>query len=46
MELNKKKTGNRCGHNPQKPNTTLVYEFTKQPAVLKTLAERIERFRS
>ncbi|ODS09724.1 hypothetical protein [Vibrio scophthalmi] len=44
MELKKKQTGNRCGHNPQKPNTTLVYEFTRQPAVLKTLAERIERF--
>lgn len=39
-----KKTGNRCGHNPQKPNTKLVYEFTRQPAVLKTLAERIEKF--
>ncbi|EGQ8535964.1 MULTISPECIES: hypothetical protein [Vibrio] len=44
MELNKKKTGNRCGHDPQKPITKLVHEFTKQPAVLRTLAERIERF--
>jgi len=44
VELNKKTTGNRCGHDPQKPITKLVHEFTKQPAVLRTLAERIERF--
>ncbi|KFK52802.1 hypothetical protein [Vibrio vulnificus] len=39
-----KTTGNRCGHDKQNPVTKLVYEFSKQPAILKTLAERIERF--
>ena len=42
--LNNNKSGNRCGHNPQNPTTKLVFEFTKQPAILKTLSERIERF--
>lgn len=44
MELNMKQTGNRCGHDRQNPTTKLVYEFQNQPAVLRTLAERIERF--
>jgi DNA-binding transcriptional regulator GbsR (MarR family) len=45
MELNKKKTGNRCGHDRTNPTTELVYRIAeKTPAILKTLSERIERF--
>ncbi|MCF9489604.1 hypothetical protein J8B38_22710 [Vibrio parahaemolyticus] len=39
-----KQTGNRCGHDRQNPTTKLVYEFKNQPAVLRSLSERIERF--